>query len=779
MLSYAVQVGEALEEAHSRGIIHRDVKSDNIMVTAKGQVKVMDFGLAKLKGALRLTKSTSTIGTLAYMAPEQLQGKETDARMDIFSFGVVLYEMLTGHLPFRGEYESALMYSILNTEPEPVTKYRPDLSSEFLHVLNRALEKDPDDRYLSVKDMLVDLRRLKRDTSKVIHRPSAEMLTPEAQMQITQATGAVPVERPEMSVGANGRSPLRYAATAITVIILAVSGYLLLFYDAEPPVPQFTNPTPVTTAIRDNLTWSPDGIRLAYDYQGDIWVIQIPGGTPINLTADHMGGDFSPCWSPDGRLIAFRSNRNGPGYYIMSSIGGPPRRIPISLPPFRGSNPTWLSNGTELALMVEDSTGVLAEIISLEDFSSRLMPLPGEGTRFRYTINGSPEGNYIAYVVTDAPSVSNSQLWIVRTADGVGFPVTEGKSMDLSPFWSGDGQFLYFISDRGGGRDLWRLRIGKNGVPGDTPQRVTTGIEMRSAVFSPDETKLAYVKDRQIGAIWQFPILRDRAATLKDGRQLTFEQSYIWTADISADGTRIVFDSKRDGKWHLWTMPIQGGRMERVTIDPMDEYWPRWSPDGREIAFYGSKEGKNDIYIVPVGGGSLRRITKDAAEDIFPAWSPDGSKIAFASSRSGNEDIWIIPANGGEARQLTDDPAADLVPAWSPDGKWVLFRSDRTGENRLWRVPAEGGNPEPVTNRFGYTGTWSPDGKKVYFISREGDEIIGNKILYEVTIDGGIERIVADLGEVYYVDPLVTDGKSLFTVLHDYIKELWVMDVVK
>jgi eukaryotic-like serine/threonine-protein kinase len=166
-ITYAIQIAEALQEAHKQGIVHRDIKAENIMVNAKNQVKVMDFGLAKLKGSLKLTRTSSTIGTLAYMAPEQIQGEEVDARSDIFSFGIVLYEMLTGHLAFRGEHEAAMIYSILNEDPEPLTKYLPEVPSDLLHLLNRALEKDPADRYQSIGDIAIDLKRIKRDTSKV------------------------------------------------------------------------------------------------------------------------------------------------------------------------------------------------------------------------------------------------------------------------------------------------------------------------------------------------------------------------------------------------------------------------------------------------------------------------------------------------------------------------------------------------------------------------------------------------------------------------------------
>ena len=167
VFTYAVQIGEALQEAHSKGIVHRDIKAENIMVNSKSQIKVMDFGLAKLKGSLKLTRTSSTVGTLAYMAPEQIQGGEVDARADIFSFGAVLFEMLTARLPFRGEHEAAMMYSIVNEPPESLVKQRPDVPPDLERIVYRALEKEPEDRYQSVADMVSELRRIKKQTSRV------------------------------------------------------------------------------------------------------------------------------------------------------------------------------------------------------------------------------------------------------------------------------------------------------------------------------------------------------------------------------------------------------------------------------------------------------------------------------------------------------------------------------------------------------------------------------------------------------------------------------------
>jgi serine/threonine protein kinase len=177
-IAYAIQIAEALQEAHTHGIVHRDIKAENIMVNSNNQVKVMDFGLAKLKGSLKLTRTGGKVGTLAYMAPEQIRGEQVDARSDIFSFGIVLHEMLTGHLPFRGEQEAAMVYSIMNEDAEPLKRFLPNAPSELLHVLDRALEKDREDRYQTVHDMLIDLRRVKKESGRVLRQPHDAAATP-------------------------------------------------------------------------------------------------------------------------------------------------------------------------------------------------------------------------------------------------------------------------------------------------------------------------------------------------------------------------------------------------------------------------------------------------------------------------------------------------------------------------------------------------------------------------------------------------------------------------
>ena len=220
-IGFAIQIGEALQAAHSKGIVHRDVKSENVMLTIEGRIKVMDFGLAKLKGSLHLTKESSTLGTLAYMAPEQIEGGESDARSDIFSFGVVVFELLTGKLPFRGEHDAALMYSVLNEEPESLQRYLPDASPEIDRIIHRALEKDPADRYQHMDDMVIECRRLRKQSGRVT-RPQniVDRETPPRQAKPGEAKR---VSRKSLTIGIG------------TLIVLGLIAVFLLRNSFSPP----------------------------------------------------------------------------------------------------------------------------------------------------------------------------------------------------------------------------------------------------------------------------------------------------------------------------------------------------------------------------------------------------------------------------------------------------------------------------------------------------------------------------------------------------------------
>jgi serine/threonine protein kinase/tetratricopeptide (TPR) repeat protein len=248
MISFAIQIAEAIEEAHSEGIVHRDIKPENIMVDSKNRIKVMDFGLAKLKGSANLTKEGSTVGTVAYMSPEQIQGQYVDHRSDIFSFGVVLYEMLAGHTPFRGEHDAAMLYSIVNEEPHPISSYVPDISSPIQNLIERTLEKDPADRYQSMEDLLSDLRRLKRKTSKKVatHIGSTPSAPPAGEQQQSLYT------QPKLLA----RSTVVYIMSALVIAIAVLASYLM-FFRPDIADTHSLNPNRVFVAAFENRTGDP------------------------------------------------------------------------------------------------------------------------------------------------------------------------------------------------------------------------------------------------------------------------------------------------------------------------------------------------------------------------------------------------------------------------------------------------------------------------------------------------------------------------------------------
>ncbi|MBN1561211.1 protein kinase [candidate division KSB1 bacterium] len=326
VIDYAIHIAEGLNAAHKKGIVHRDIKSSNIMISNEGLVKIMDFGLAKIGAGVDLTKEHSTLGTTAYMSPEQIEGKEVDARTDIFSFGVVLYEMLTGHLPFRGEYEAAIIYSILNEEPEQISGHRSDVPAEIVHVLNRALEKRPENRYQSMNDLLIDLRRCKSDTNNVEGIPNVG-----AEKRVHQRKRPMKNRRKRMILA--GVATLFPLAIALAIIFRSqLSRHHYQFNPGQATIKPLTRYEGYV--IFPNL--NPDGSQVAFswlrgidDVQGDFDIyIKLIGTESYRALTKGPGSKISPAWSSDGRYIAYLC-KNGPTMDVMliPVLGGPERKV--------------------------------------------------------------------------------------------------------------------------------------------------------------------------------------------------------------------------------------------------------------------------------------------------------------------------------------------------------------------------------------------------------------------------------------------------------------------
>jgi serine/threonine protein kinase len=619
VIAVAIQIGEALQEAHGKGIVHRDIKADNIMVNSKGQVKVMDFGLAKLKGSMKLTRTSSTVGTLAYMAPEQIQGGEVDGRSDIFSFGVLLFELLTGKLPFRGEHEAAIMYSIINEEPESALVSRPDLSPEILHIIAAALEKNPDERYQSVSEMIRDLRRFQKQTSKVSRKSLAEMPV------MTQATATYPAQQHEMppplvlSAGIEKSSlfPVWKIGTAVGVLavigMLAYLAFIRKTGSSETAVPLQAKFNQLTDQAGAEVypDISPDGNFIIYSrVEGDysnIYLQRRNGGNPINLTKETKTDNLEASFSPDGQSIAFRSSRDGGGIFIMGATGESVRRLSST-----GFNPAWSPDGSQIVAGSEDvelpfgrRTVSSLSIINVSTGEKRQIS-KGDAVQPSW----SPHNKRIAYWGLPIGS-GQRDIWTIGIEKGDTVRVTNDVPLDWNPIWSPDGQYIYFSSDRSGSLNLWRIPIDEEtGKVLGALEPITTPARMNV------QMKIS-----------------------KDGKHIVYAAMERRSNLFSVD-----FDPK--------TFSVRS-QPRALTEGSKDFNSQCISPDGQWLVCRGTSGIQEDLYIMKADGSEMRQLTNDIYRDRGPRWSPDGKKISFYSNRTGIYEAWSINADGSGLEQLS------------------------------------------------------------------------------------------------------------------------------
>jgi len=624
-IEFAIQIGEALTEAHGKAIVHRDIKTDNIMVNTKNQIKVMDFGLAKLKGSLKLTKTSSTVGTLSYMAPEQIEGKEVDARSDIFSFGVVLYEMLTGRLPFRGEHDAAMMYSILNEEPEPAQKYRPEIPSELLHIVDRALDKDPEDRYQTVHEMVIDLRRLKKTTAKV--------------------SRTIPVGPGGDVTGESAEGPAEYAphrakkrAVILPVVALmvlaAIAAYLIFLVPRAPKLnPNMTFRTleiPFTQVQYPSLSQDGNWVAFAARDARDEWAIyfmNIAKRDPRRLTMEPLSKVGYSEISPDGSEVLFDTKATAGQFqavYVVSSLGGAARRIAEP-----GEAARWRPGGQLIGyirygILNNPSQSGKREFWTVRpdakearlEFVDSLCYVNGN-----FCFDWSPDGKSIAWL----RSFPGFEEIIIRDlVSGKERPLTSTRKPITELAWASNDQIL-FTSSRSGNTNVWSIPAN-----GGEAIQVTKGSGPDIGIrVSADSRRALFLEQRTIAHLWTADIDGHNA------RELTFDDQSLSAPSFSPDKKKISFgissaDLLRPGS-HIFTMQSDGSNRTQLTAGEGRHYNAYWSPDGKYITYAARRIDEpmdsSRIYVIEASSPTTPQLL---GEGIGAYWI-DAEKIVVGS----------------------------------------------------------------------------------------------------------------------------------------------------
>jgi eukaryotic-like serine/threonine-protein kinase len=624
-INIVVQVAEALAAAHSAGITHRDIKPENIVLRSDHRVKVLDFGLAKLANNPRgqtdsLSPSFQTqgllVGTIKYMSPEQALGEKVDSRSDLWSLGVVLYELIAGEPPFNGETQAATFDAILNKTPKSLSSIGEHLPSAIDSIVVRALEKDGELRYQTAADMRSELLRLQRE------------LDPEKSRVVTHVPSS--------------RSKWPIAAIVLAVLsVVAFAGWR--FLNRDKPRVKSAGPN-WTTARAMQLTsdagpeyfpnLAPDGKSFIYASRSsgnwDIYWQRVGGKNTVNLTKDTTEDDTQPAYSPDGNHIAFRSERNPRGVYVMEATSENVKRVSDV-----GHNPSWSPDGKQLVVGLDRFSSptirsLIPSALVVIDVQSGARRTLTEGDAVQPS--WSPNGDRIAYWGMHQGG-GRRDIWTISAQGGGPVAVTNDEALDWNPVWSPDGQYLYFASNRGGSMNFWRVAIDeKTGAVSGEPENVTTpSAYSQHLSFSQDGKRMAYVQHSESQSLEKVALDPVGGKTL---------------GDLS---------------------PVVEGTRYATNVDV--------SPDGEWLAYSSQGESREDIFVVKNDGSHPRQLLNDTFNDRFPRWSPDGSRLAFYSDRSGRYEVWIINADGTGLQQVTYTSGASAVyPVWSPDGKQLIFK---------------------------------------------------------------------------------------------------------
>ncbi|HYP59626.1 MAG TPA: protein kinase [Thermomicrobiales bacterium] len=767
-LRIAREVADALSYAHGHGVIHRDIKPENILLESSHAL-VADFGIARAvsaAGADRLTDTGLALGTPAYMSPEQAAGdRDVDGRSDLYALGCVLYEMLAGQPPFSGPTVQSIAHQHLTATPPPITQLRPAVPGMVAAALERALAKNPADRFSPVGQFAEALSTLQ-----------------------TLPPPAIPTAPP--------RRMMIAGLVALGILAAVLLGPRLGHSDSPLTIGQTVQVTR-DPGLEIDPALSPDGSLVAYaagpPTRMQIFVRQVGGGRTIALTSDSAEGYRWPRWSPDGSRIAYQGDA---GIAVVPALGGQPR-LAVRLEAQAAESTTsaftrlagfaWSPDGRRIAY----STGIGRDVT--------VVPVEGgaathlTGVRDVHSLSWSPDGTRLAAVADNPTFVfgsvyfgneATSSIWILPVNGKPAIQVTADQHLNDSPQWAPDGRHLFWVSDRGGSRDVYRVRLDAAGAPAGKPERLTTGADAHTISLSADGRRLAYARFRSLSNIWSIPVPAAGTVSIAGARPVTTGDQTIETVDVARDGRWLVFNSDRSGTWQIYRMPAAGGEPIQLTTDSSGAYSPAWSPDGRQIAFHSMRAGNRDLYTMEADGSRLVQRTSSPGHELDPDWSRDGhsllAEVIPPGDQSGTATTFLaastfilVPLDGGATRTIK---VPGDFPHWSPTEDLIAFHSSEG----LRVMSPDGAThllvPNSTSGEEAFFAAWSPDGKTVYYVSKgpEGSSIRA------VPVTGGPARLLVrfdDPNRPHALYGFTTDGRTFYFTVGAHESDIWVAEL--